>query len=66
MEKKTQQRPTKFSQILAMICLAAILAPIIILLAVDITESTRNDWQPWAMGLYVVGILRVLSVSTKL
>lgn len=65
MDKKTEQ-PTKFSRIIAVSCLVAILTPIIILFAIDIPESLRDDWQPWAMGLYAVGILRLLSVSTKL
>jgi hypothetical protein len=66
MNRKTQQRSTKFSQTIAVLCLAAILAPMVILIAVDIPEWLRNDWQPWAMGLYAAGIFRVLSLSTKL
>lgn len=42
------QRLPKFSQIIAVICLITILTPIIILFAVEIPESVRSDWQPWA------------------
>jgi len=66
MDKEPQTRPTAFSRAIIVFCLAAILTPIGILFAVDIPESLRNDWQPWAMGLYAVGVLRMLSISTKL
>jgi predicted membrane channel-forming protein YqfA (hemolysin III family) len=65
MDKKPQQRSTAFSQTIVVFCLAAILTPIGILFAVDIPESLRTDWQPWAMGLYAAGVLRMLSISTK-
>lgn len=66
MDKKTQQRPAKFSQVIIILCLIAIFTPILVLIAVDIPEWLRNDWQPWAMGLYAAGIFRVLSMTTKL
>jgi hypothetical protein len=65
MNKEPQQRPTAFSRTIVVFCLVAILTPIGILFAVDIPESLRTDWQPWAMGLYTVGVLRMLSISVK-